>query len=146
MKVGGIMKEEDYPYRLGENAEEIPNCDERRFIRNLKIWYVRILDARETSIPKSLYLFGPIAVLIYTYPLIGYQGGIMRRMRKPQGLQCQKHWVLLVGCTHRYWKFKNSYGSDWGENGYFRLERRVMEENMENLFLSASNVELDYPF
>ena len=33
------------------------------------------------------------------------------------------HAMLLVGYTPDYWILKNSYGADWGENGYMNLER-----------------------
>ena len=45
------------------------------------------------------------------------------------------HAVLLVGYGPDYWKLKNSWGSDWGEGGYFRLKRG---KNMCGIADSAS--------
>ena len=33
------------------------------------------------------------------------------------------HAVLAVGYTQDYWLIRNSWGEDWGENGYIRLTR-----------------------
>jgi C1A family cysteine protease len=33
------------------------------------------------------------------------------------------HGVLLVGVSDGYWKIKNSWGVNWGENGYIRIAR-----------------------
>jgi C1A family cysteine protease len=60
-----------------------------------------------------------------------YSGGILNKCEA--GID---HGVLLVGVYYNsqtkvnYWKIKNSWGTNWGENGYIRLSR---DENGGNL-------------
>lgn len=47
-----------------------------------------------------------------------YRSGILTGC----GLQ-MNHAVVLVGETPDYWKIKNSWGANWGENGFIRISR-----------------------
>lgn len=33
------------------------------------------------------------------------------------------HGVLVVGATSEYWLVKNSWGAQWGNNGYIKVKR-----------------------
>jgi hypothetical protein len=33
------------------------------------------------------------------------------------------HEIQIIGSTDRYWKLKNTYGNNWGVNGYLFLDK-----------------------
>jgi len=79
----------------------------------------------ENDLKQMLYENGPFAIAINANPLQFYFGGILNPwsfLCNPKGLN---HGVLLVGYgvegSKPYWIIKNSWGSSWGEKGYFRI-------------------------
>ena len=72
---------------------------------------------------------GPIAIGINANNLQFYESGVINAASCPpgRGIQSINHAALLVGWGEengvKYWLVKNSYGLDFGENGFFRLER-----------------------
>ena len=68
-----------------------------------------------------------------------YESGIIDAASCPpagRGIQSINHAAIVVGWGEengkKYWLVKNSYGEDFGENGYFRLERE--HPNLDTLF------------
>jgi len=55
------------------------------------------------------------------------------------------HAVLLIGYgsekSQQYWTLQNSWGSDWGEDGYFRMARGSDESGIESIAVSAEVIE-----
>lgn len=76
----------------------------------------------EKKLAHNLVSYGPIPIGIDSssneFEL--YSSGILRKHHCGNDID---HAVLVVGYTPDYWIIKNSWGEDWGENGYFRLER-----------------------
>ncbi|XP_072495246.1 cathepsin W isoform X3 [Notamacropus eugenii] len=89
------------------------------------VWdaFITILNQ---NMAQHLVEKGPITVTINMKLLQNYQKGVIKPDRNcdPQHVD---HSVLLVGFGHihnfTYWTLKNSWGSNWGEKGYFRLHR-----------------------
>lgn len=86
---------------------------------------------------KDLVQNGPIQVGFKVYrSFMAYRSGIYHKKKKektPEG----GHAVKLVGYgavgAHDYWTVANSWTTDWGEQGFFRILRGKDECGIENL-------------
>jgi hypothetical protein len=53
--------------------------------------------------------------------------GVWTTMPDMRGPIDGAHAVQIVGKTPRHWKLKNSWGDNWGDNGYFRISKDVYD-------------------
>lgn len=78
-----------------------------------------------------------------------YKGGVYKSGPNQihQEWEQVDHAVLLVGYGDdngsRYWQLQNSWGNDWGEDGYFRMARGMDESGCESIVVAAEVVEED---
>ncbi|EDW55046.1 cathepsin L1 [Drosophila sechellia] len=124
----GIASKESYPYKP-ENGE--CRWDPRKSAGTLRE-YVTLTSNDERELAEVVYNIGPVAVSIdhLHEEFDQYFGGILRIPSCGNTKFDLKHSVLLVGFgTHPkwgdYWIIKNSYGTEWGESGYFKLARNA---------------------
>ncbi|XP_021714574.1 low-temperature-induced cysteine proteinase-like [Chenopodium quinoa] len=120
---GGIDTDEDYPYK-GTDGK----CDQYR--KNAKVvtidGYEDVPENDEKALQKAV-AHQPVSVAIEAggSSFQFYQSGVFTG-RCGADLD---HGVVAVGYGSEngkdYWIVRNSWGADWGEGGYIRMERNV---------------------
>ncbi|XP_050667715.1 uncharacterized protein LOC126967282 [Leptidea sinapis] len=123
MEKGGLL-ESDYPY-IGMDGV----CQYKQEKVQVKLSGCRslVVNGDEEKLKALIYKYGPASIAVAASELKSYRGGIV------SDYTCYdysvNHAVLLVGYGSEggvpYWIVKNSWGSEWGENGFFRMQRGV---------------------
>jgi cathepsin F len=128
MESGGLMEQRAYPYT---GAAGPCRFDPSRVA--VRVANFTAVPARdEAQIRAALVRRGPLAVGLNAAFMQTYVGGVSCPLICPRAWV--NHGVLLVGYGARgfaalrlgyraYWVIKNSWGEQWGENGYYRLCR-----------------------
>jgi cathepsin F len=117
---GGLETEVQYPYLAVDGT-----CPKtyKPFAAHISNWTAVSQD--EDIIAQQMYQYGPISIAINAGPMQTYLGGIADPLFcDPNKLD---HGVLIVGYgvsgTKPYWIIKNSWGTTWGEDGYYQIIR-----------------------
>jgi len=118
---GKFMTEEDYPYTARDG-----NCkfSAAKGVTQVK-GYITIQEGSEKDLAEKVAQYGPACIAIdashYSFQL--YNKGIYDEAScSPEGLD---HAVGCVGYgaegAKKYWIVRNSWGTNWGEQGYIRM-------------------------
>jgi cathepsin C len=99
-------------------------------------------------IRKELVEQGPLVVSFEPKEdFMYYKSGVYKSAAQKihQEWEQVDHAVLLVGYgmdkSSAYWTMQNSWGSDWGEDGYFRMDRGNDESGCESIAVSAQVIQ-----
>ena len=118
-KTGGVPSESDYPYTGRE--EDCKNPKNKTPIKGYRtmsnFFFFRTMKALRSGLEH-----GPIVINLNAKNIYFYKRGIFTG--KCTGYS-DYHSVTLIGNGKEdgkeYWKIRNSWGRNWGENGNFRL-------------------------
>jgi len=123
IEYNGIRSDSTYPYegKTGECRVYANESLVEHFERG------RLAES-EDALMWAVSAVGPVTVTIYANPLLQhYAGGVYNDVdRCPNDDRLINHGVLVIGYGTEtdgqdYWLFKNSWGNQWGENGFFKL-------------------------
>ncbi|OVA03798.1 Peptidase C1A [Macleaya cordata] len=125
---GGLETEEAYPY-TGVGG----SCKFSSQNVGIKVLdSVNITQGAEDELKHAVALVRPVSIafeVIHEFRL--YKGGVFTSDACGSTPMDVNHAVLAVGYGVEngvpYWLIKNSWGEDWGDNGYFKME---MGKNM----------------
>ncbi|XP_075711297.1 cathepsin J-like isoform X2 [Rhinoderma darwinii] len=136
----GIMKSEDYEYE--QKQKECEYKEDKAIMLNLTKYY-NLPD--EQSIVSSVALEGPVAVGFgVDQDFMHYSHGIF----DGDCAEDANHAIIAIGYgtekddedeEQPYWIIKNSWGEEWGENGFAKVQR-----NIDKCFISKYAASFDF--
>ncbi len=128
LKTTGAPLESCYPYVSGENGitEDPAGCADWRQ-NTYRVTSFENVSSSVESIKSAVAHNGPVVTAFVIYSdFLYYKSGVYRHV---SGTIEGGHDVVIVGYDdeEQCWIVKNSWGPDWGDNGYFRVAMGVNE-------------------
>jgi len=128
IKNGGLTTEANYPYTAGGGKSGVcaRSKAKQSLSGNITAWsQVSKSASGEAGIAAAMEKAGPVTIGINAEHLQLYKSGVTNPLVCRSSAAALDHAVLMVGYgiegTTSYWKIKNSWAFDWGEEGYFRI-------------------------
>ncbi|XP_075432157.1 cathepsin S-like [Ascaphus truei] len=117
----GVMESTDYEYTQANQKCSYKN-KESLDLNMTKYYYL----PGEENIAKSVALDGPVTIAFgVDFDFMMYVEGIFDGDCAPE----INHGMTIVGygttCDTDYWIIRNSWGEEWGDNGYAKVKRNV---------------------
>lgn len=131
IQILGTFSEEDYPYTSHYGGTD--RCKYHTNIFNQKLKPAVYIRGYETlprnnmaAVLQHLAEVGPLGIGISASNFANYGGGIFDDCSYDKNIEIN-HGVQLVGYGSEdgkdYWIIRNSWGDQWGEDGYIRVKR-----------------------
>lgn len=125
---GGLSREFAYPYEGKDDVCKYSAETNSSSVGATTVRSFNITEGDEQSIIHYLVTKGPVSVafqVVSDFRL--YHSGVYTSTECKKGPKDVNHAVLIVGYGEEkgipYWLIKNSWGTSWGEEGYFKMER-----------------------
>ena len=150
----GFVDDSCYPYVGRQTACQTSPC--RRFYTSQYHYIGGFYGACNEDLMKiELLRNGPIAVSFEVYDdFLFYQRGIYYHtglVDRFNPWQTTNHVVIIVGYGYegaspetgvKYWIVQNTWGTEWGENGYFRIMRGNNECHIESIAVATTPISI----
>lgn len=145
---GSLPSECQYPYKQKQNKYECPPVTENCITGIQVTDYYCFEHVGQEGLMALVATHGAVVVAIAADKLHKkYKGGIFDECSDKGEVN---HAITIVGYgvsnKKKYWRAKNSLGENWGEDGYFRVERgnnciRIEESALVPILTRTNNTE-----
>lgn len=127
LKSQGIPDESCFPYQsgaVGEDAACSATCKdaENRKVKIVSYTQPTMFFPSDDAVKKAL-MDGPLVAVMKVYEdFFFYKSGVYKHV---SGAMEGGHAVMILGWDDqdKSWIVRNSWGKDWGDNGYFKIAR-----------------------
>ncbi|XP_041917304.1 pro-cathepsin H-like [Alosa sapidissima] len=121
---GGLMTEDGYPYKGHDSTCEFQPEQAAAYVKDV----VNITRYDEMGMLDAVARLNPVSFAYeVTADFVHYKDGIYSSTKCKNTTETVNHAVLAVGYGEQdgtlYWIVKNSWGTSWGRDGYFLIER-----------------------
>jgi cathepsin C len=159
----GLLPASCFPYNTSATCQ-VSHCDAKTLKKRYRAANHHLVGGfygNSSTVPMMLELFenGPLVVSFEpTDDFMMYSGGIFSQievavpaplLKSHTEWQKVDHAVLLVGwgedMGQKYWLVQNSWGTDWGEGGFFKIARDINDSGVESQAEGAEVIEDDHP-
>jgi hypothetical protein len=133
-----------FPYCYTLEGIEFNHCaDGKTAMRRYKAKTGYSINADETSIMIDILQNGPVftGIMIYNDFMSGFDGKGIYTHPDKSSQSVGGHAVAIVGFGEefykpenrivKYWIIRNSWGTDWGDGGFFKMERGLTDIQLE---------------
>ncbi|XP_069955908.1 dipeptidyl peptidase 1-like [Cherax quadricarinatus] len=144
----GVVADECNPYTAQDDPCITDTTCSRTYVSEYKYVGDFFGGCNEELMLDALMEGGPLSVAFMVYDdFESYSGGIYHHTGFKNGynpLENTNHEVLLIGygvdadTGEKFWTVKNSWGTDWGEEGFFRIRRGTDECGIESEVTQAT--------
>ncbi|XP_062328610.1 dipeptidyl peptidase 1 [Osmerus eperlanus] len=146
----GIVEESCFPYVGKDTPCGVPRNCLRHYAAEYSYVGGFYGGCSEAAMMLELVKNGPMGVAFEVYPdFMHYQEGIYHHTGLTDHhnpFELTNHAVLLVGygrchmTGQKFWVVKNSWGTGWGESGFFRIRRGTDECSIESIAVAAKPI------
>ncbi len=119
IKNTGLPGEACYPYTATNGLCSNACADRTLSSHRISGW--NYVSTSVDSLKNALYTYGPLVTTMAVYnDFFSYRGGVYSYI---SGSLAGYHAILIIGYSDvgQYFVVKNSWGSGWGEGGFFRI-------------------------
>jgi len=118
IKAGGMESEKDYPYHARDGTCKF---NKQKVVAKISSFKYATQNSDEDQMQQNLVSWAPLSICVDASTWQFYDGGVISSNDCGTDLD---HCTQMIGYANdkgKYWIVRNSWGTDWGVDGYIYL-------------------------